>query len=317
MDKQHMCEYINGIIATESTCGMDIFACVTETGNRMLKKFKATAPLKTEIRNRILRVILDKYINEDVELESIDNIADNKNCLYWIDQSEEYQPFTFAENSDQITAEFSMSEQVQLKGFVFKFNLNDTYFLAYQKVSGVSFMRHANSVYAFFNRNTYDIMASDILRIKNVVDLIIINRTIIVKNLSVLQNEFGFERKIRSDAHQAVTLIETIGILADSSKLHSFIAKAKLTNAKKFMKIKNSPVVKMNKDTLAERIKAHKRYAGLFSFNEKNEIVIKSEKDVNKLLAMLNDDYLRSELTDSEYDSPSKKILPPTEEPEE
>lgn len=316
MNKQQMCEHINGIINADCTCGMDVFAYVSENGNRVLQKFKCTNDLKAEIRNRILRVIREKFMNEEVELDSIDNIADNKNCLYWIDQSEEYQPFTFVENTDQIVAEFSLTGSVQLKGFVFRFNLNDTYFLALQKTSGVSFMRHAKNVYAFFNRDTYDIMGADILRINSVVDVLLINRTIIAKNMSVLQDEFGFDSKVRSDATQAIASIEGIGILADSTKLHSFVSKSKLTNAKKFMKVKNSPVMRMDKNVLAEKIKAHKRYSGMFTFDDDNQIIIKSEKDVSKLLAMLNDDYLRSDLTDSEYDSPSKIMLPPADNEE-
>lgn len=317
MNKQQMCEHINGIINADSTYGMDVFACVTENGNRVLQKFKCTDSLKKEIRNRILRVIHEKFMAEAVELDSIDNIADNKNCLYWIEQSEEYQPFTFVENADQIAVEFSMSEQVQLKGFVFKFNLNDTCFLAFQKIYGVSFMSPSNSILTFWNKNIYEVLNSDILRISSAVDVIIINSTIIVKNMSVLQNDFGFERKVRSDAEQAITSIEAIGIIANSAKLHSFVSKAKLTNAKKFMKVKNSPVMRMAKNVLAEKIKAHKRYSGMFTFDADNQIVIKSEKDVGKLLSMLNDDYLRSDLTDSEYDSPSKKMLPPTDDKEE
>lgn len=313
MNKQQMRDFINGIINGDSTCGMEVFAYITKTGNRVLQKFKCTDALKTEIRNRILRVIREKFMAEEVDLDSIDNIADNRNCLYWIDQSEDYQPFTFMENTDQITAEFSMSEQVQLKGFVFRFNLNDTYFLAFQKIYGVSFMSPSNSILTFWNRNTYEIINSEILRISSAVDVIIINRTIIAKNMSVLQNDFGFEKKVRSDADQTIALIETIGILADSTKLHSFVSKEKLTNAKKFMKVKNSPVMRMNKDVLAQKIKAHKRYSSIFTFDANNQIIIKSEKDVGQLLSMLNDDYLRSDLTDSEYDSPSKKMLPPAE----
>lgn len=316
MNKQQMCEHINGIISTDSTCGMDVFACVTENGNWVLQKFKCTDGLKAEIRNRILRVIREKFVDEEVELDSIDNIADNKNCLYWIEQSEEYQPFIFVENTDQVTSEFSMSEQVQLKGFVFRFNLNDTCFVAFQKIYGVSFMSPSNNILTFWNKDTYEIMNSDILRISSAVDVIVINRTIIAKNMSVLQNDFGFERKVRSDAAQAIASIEGIGILADSTKLHSFVSKSKLTNAKKFMKVKNSPVMRMDKNVLAEKIKAHKRYSGMFTFDDDNQIIIKSEKDVSKLLAMLNDDYLRSDLTDSEYDSPSKKMLPPADNEE-
>ena len=134
----------------------------------------------------------------------------------------------------------------------------------------ISFMSPSNNILTFWNKDTYEIMNSDILRISSAVDVIVINRTIIAKNMSVLQNDFGFERKVRSDATQAIASIEGIGILADSTKLHSFVSKSKLTNAKKFMKVRNSPVMRMDKNVLAEKIKAHKRYSDMFTFDDDN-----------------------------------------------
>lgn len=97
------------------------------------------------------------------------------------------------------------------------------------------------------------------------------------------------------------------------SSLEKFVAfenKSKLTNAKKLLKAKNSPVLQMKKNDLLENLKKHSRYKTMFKFEE-DHIVISSQKEAAAFIKMLNDDIVRSELTGKEYDSSSKMLLGP------
>lgn len=98
-----------------------------------------------------------------------------------------------------------------------------------------------------------------------------------------------------------------------SHSLEKFVAfenKSKLTNAKKLLKAKNSPVLQMKKNDLLENLKKHSRYKTMFKFEE-DHIVISSQKEAAAFIKMLNDDIVRSELTGKEYDSSSKMLLGP------
>lgn len=97
------------------------------------------------------------------------------------------------------------------------------------------------------------------------------------------------------------------------NSLEKFVAfenKSKLTNAKKLLKAKNSPVLQMKKNDLLENLKKHSRYKTMFKFEE-DHIVISSQKEAAAFIKMLNDDIVRSELTGKEYDSSSKMLLAP------
>lgn len=101
--------------------------------------------------------------------------------------------------------------------------------------------------------------------------------------------------------------------LYDMPSLEKFVAfenKSKLTNAKKLLKAKNSPVLQMKKNDLLENLKKHSRYKTMFKFEE-DHIVISSQKEAAAFIKMLNDDIVRSELTGKEYDSSSKMLLGP------
>ena len=99
-------------------------------------------------------------------------------------------------------------------------------------------------------------------------------------------------------------------IRAIQKRYPSLENKSKLTNAKKLLKAKNSPVLQMKKNDLLENLKKHSRYKTMFKFEE-DHIVISSQKEAAAFIKMLNDDIVRSELTGKEYDSSSKMLLGP------
>ncbi len=135
----------------------------------------------------------------------------------------------------------------------------------------------------------------------------IVDNSIITHNINLLQNKFNFEAFIRNESQKTIDLIIGMNIVEDMSKIIEFEGKEKLTNAKKLMKIKDSPVLKMEKSVLIERLKTLSRYKGKLKI-ENDVIQVNTNKDVIELLKILNDDYLISELTEKSYESSSKVL---------
>lgn len=125
-----------------------------------------------------------------------------------------------------------------------------------------------------------------------------------------MQRFFGFEQYIRAGAQKTIEIIRNLDIVDSLEKFVAFENKSKLTNAKKLLKAKNSPVLQMKKNDLLENLKKHSRYKTMFKFEE-DHIVISSQKEAAAFIKMLNDDIVRSELTGKEYDSSSKMLLAP------
>ena len=118
------------------------------------------------------------------------------------------------------------------------------------------------------------------------------------------------EQYIRAGAQKTIEIIRDLDIVDSLEKFVAFENKSKLTNAKKLLKAKNSPVLQMKKNDLLENLKKHSRYKTMFKFEE-DHIVISSQKEAAAFIKMLNDDIVRSELTGKEYDSSSKMLLGP------
>ena len=116
------------------------------------------------------------------------------------------------------------------------------------------------------------------------------------------------EQMAISTAKMAIYAISTVLILGDIDVLKECQNGEKLTISKKLMKIKNSPVLEMDKDELIRKIPLIPRYRGIIHI-EDGKIRTSTKKDVDNLLKLLNDDIVKSELTDKEYDSTSKILL--------
>ena len=67
----------------------------------------------------------------------------------------------------------------------------------------------------------------------------------------------------------------------------------------------------MEREELAGKLKMHPRYRNSFQFSEDDHVILRSQKDAKEFLKMLNDDFVRSDLSGREYDSPSKQLLAP------
>lgn len=310
METDEMKDILKSIMFSKIKYGLTIFAYVKGNENYILKKFLINDELCSNIKNIINSVVEDKFLSDDCEVDIIDNISDDRKVLYEIVQNDGFCPFRIINNYKNINDIYSEKEQDSLVGLLFRINLNDQAIWFYQHIYPVRMIKRSKSLYAMLNGNTYVTLDRDILKIDSRFDFLIINESIITSNIKLLQTSFGFDKYIRNEAEKTISIISELDIVSDTEKIFAFSDKQKLTNAKKLLKAKNSPVLNMEKDELINGLKKHPRYKDKFQFKDK-KIVINSQKDVNELIKMLNDDIVRSELTNREYDSSTKYILEP------
>ena len=310
MTKEEIQASIQSIMFTDAPCGITMFACLrTESGCRA-KKIKATDKLLSRTKDKLSNRINSTYLADDAEYSSSDNIADNKNEFYEIISTESYSPFAFLKEADNCTEYYSENDREQLSGFFFRINLNDQFFWIYQHIYSVSRIDRSKNIIARLVKDVYEEIDSDIVQIDSRADIIIFPSSIITDKIDLMQRSFGFERYIRTEAKKTIEIIRNLDIVIGLEKIAALENKNKPTNAKKLLKAKNSPVLRMEKGDLMNKLRAHSRYKSMFKF-EGNQIVINSQKDAAAFIKMLNDDIVRSELTGQEYDSSIKMPLEP------
>ena len=291
--------------------GLSVFAWLEDDTQPRLKQFLIDENLRSQLIQMLDREVKDRFLADEVEVDSSENIADKRRVLYEFQQSETYAPFRIISQWDYVTEQYSESDQKKLRGLLFRINRNDDDIWVYQRVYNVSLVKRSKSLLAAVGKtNTYVLMDSDVLRIDSRIDVLVVGDSFFSSNIDLLQKSFGFDRYIRGEAAKTIQLIDELDIVSDTGKITAFGDKEALSNAKKLLRAKGSPVLKMKKKDLLTRIKQHPRYGVKFKI-QNDKIVITSQKEAGEFIKMLNDDILRSELTGREYDSLSKKILEP------
>lgn len=311
MNTETMKSRINSIMFSGARFGLKIFACIKEEEKILLKKFKTDDELRENVCEMLELVVGSKFVPDDIELDAADNIADKRKVLYEIVQDDQYSPFSFITEQESTEEVYTENDQGSLFGFMFRISKGDKFIWAYQHVYPVRIIKRSKSLYAMITEgDTYVTLDRDVMKIDSRIDLILIDNSIITANISLMQQSFGFEKYIRGEAEKTIAIIDKLGIVSDIKKFFAFEDKPSLTNAKKLLKAKGSPVLNMTGTALIDGLKNHKRYSTIFVFDE-DKIAITSQKDVGELIKMLNDDIVRSELTNQEYDSSAKHILEP------
>ncbi len=310
MTKEEIQASIKSIMFSGAVCGIEIYACLRNENGYHTKKIRATDKLLSSTKDKVARFINCTYLADDAEFDTSENIADNKKEFYEISLTENYRPFTFLDEAEKCTEFYSESDRNKLSGFLFKINLNDQYFWIYQHIYSVSRIDRSKNIIAWLNGDTYDEIDSDIVQIDSRADVIILTSSIVTAKIELMQRFFGFEQYIRAGAQKTIEIIRNLDIVDSLEKFVALENKSQLTNAKKLLKAKNSPVLQMKKNDLLENLKKHSRYKTMFKY-EDDHIVISSQKDAAAFIKMVNDDIVRSELTGQEYDSSSKMLLDP------
>ena len=310
MTKEEIQASIKSIMFSGAVCGIEIYASLRNENGYHTKKMRATDKLLSSTKDKVAGFINCTYLADDAEFDTSENIADNKKEFYEISLIENYRPFTFLDDAEKRTEYYSESDRNKLSGFLFRINLNDKYFWVYQHIYSVSRIDRSKNIIARLTGDTYDEIDSDIVQIDSRADIIIFSSSVVTAKMDLMQRFFGFEQYIRAGAQKTIEIIRDMDIVDSLEKFVAFENKSKLTNAKKLLKAKNSPVLQMKKNDLLENLKKHSRYKTMFKFEE-DHIVISSQKEAAAFIKMLNDDIVRSELTGKEYDSSSKMLLGP------
>ena len=301
---------VNSIISNGNLeCGLVAYVLMKQ-GNRLeLKKLLLDTDLTRSIKGKLKGVIDEQYLADEVKFDDISNIIDNKKNIYVLEQNNEYCPFEFLSDINQVNASFQENNYDNIMGFIFKINLNDNSLYIYQQAYSGTKLKN-NNVLHIVNKGSdcYGVFNKNLLRIDKRAEIIIVENKLYIKKFEVLQDKFGFQVYARKEADKVITQIRSLDIVTNIDKIVQRSMQPKLTTAKKLMKIKNSPVLRMEKEDLVDKLNTIPRYKSMVTI-ENGKIKTNSIGDVNNFLKILNDDILISELTKQEYDSQAKKKI--------
>lgn len=148
----------------------------------------------------------------------------------------------------------------------------------------------------------------EIIRLNDSIQLVRINKSIFVLDLKMLERNMGFSALIYKAAGETVAAIQTLDILDDIQVLKDALCEPAFSRKLSRVK-KSSPIFKLGitKEAIIEFTKTTPELAGKFKYShDGNKIRLDTQKSKEAFLKLMNDSFLRSELTKQYYEASAK-----------
>ncbi|WP_346891360.1 DUF4868 domain-containing protein [Clostridium sp. UBA3887] len=263
------------------------------------------------VQDSIEEAIKNKFIDENIEYDLAENIADNQKKFYIIKQDDSYEPFSMIKNSVAPINKFSMDERDNAAGIFLKFKRRNLSLWAYQHIYPTAIPNKRNTSFLSLQQGDSFIgMDKPMFPIAKKVDILVIGDEIITSNITLMERSFGFQGFIKRHANKTIENITELGLVTNVDKLTDYIERSKPKYAKKMMRIKNSKVLKMSSEDLLKRVQTLPRWNGKFEIEDEH-IVLNTYSHVESLIELLDETYTRSDVTGEEYKTDVKKWVGP------
>ncbi len=266
-----------------------------------------------------LRIIFQKVINnriidnDELTLRNISSTHETINSIFLYDLEEfpdklsiinQFQAF-----NDYPNFSFSDNDLESIKAIIITIGDENNYFSIYKHVYPVTIVRQ-NKMLGFIPRgNRFEKLNSNILQINDSIDFLFTSNALIVNNLKTLSSVYGYNEIVKNQAREKITLISELDLIENIEELTMFIENIKY--AKRILRIHpNSPVLRLARTSITNFIIKHPKLSRKIRLNDNRDKIL-LDTDVSKVLVIgiLNDDYLKSNLTNLYYESENKSEI--------
>lgn len=252
-------------------------------------------------------------VNDDLSVLSLSGADDRSNVLYQYDLEvvpEELSHLqSVLEESSFDSFSFNSGSVDGLKGIIVLIGNEERQIALYKVHYPVTLVKKAGTfnLARFKQTDRLRRIESDIVRIGSSFEFFRLDDKYYILNLKTLERSFGFYDAIMNVAREGLEMIDKTGLVSDISVLSKSMDD--ISFARKLVKSASaSPVAgKIDNEQIVAFSQSHPALRGKFKYTEDGTQFDLSTKVAQKMfLKLLNDDYLRSELTDFHYESVAK-----------
>lgn len=294
-----------------------VFYCVLRTNDGLaLKQFNMDKLTQEQLGAEFIKSIRNQISRENVTLSELSNADDRANAVYHYDldvfppQLGALEMLLATEIEDQF--DFSKDSLRDLEAILVLIGNQDNQLVIYkhhysvtllQKQSGFSLIRSPKS-------NRFERLDDDVLKINSKFEFLMIDGQCYVFDLITLERFYGFQEAIKNLAIQGIEHVTASNLIVDVTVLSARLSD--LTFCRKLARLNtNSPVLGIVPNhAVIDFVSNHPKLAGKFSLSEDGKkFSIKTKISQNLFLKLLNDDYLKSLLTQIDYESLAKDSM--------
>ena len=270
-----------------------------------------------EIKKLFSSNVVELIVSSEVKVRNLPTADEAPNAIYLYDY-EEYP------DALGILKDFDIREAIKLPKFNFETDSLSNLFgyiiyLGSMENGMVLFKKHypislikRDSFLLWKRKERFELLSGiDIIRLNGDFQILRVADQIFVLDIRLLEQSMGFSALIQKAADETVSAIESLGILDDIQVLKDTLETPSF--ARKLSKIKKaSPIFTLgiSKERIIEFTKETPELAGKFKYSEDgSQIRLDTKKSKDAFINLMNDDFLRSELTKQYYEALAKDSL--------
>lgn len=258
------------------------------------------------LNNRIIE-------NEELNVMRISQSDERRNILYEYDLEELPEQLStilqILRNHRQPIFNFNNDNIKNLKGYIILLGDSDHTLLLYKQHYAIYLIKRDNFLFHEMQERLVR-FNKDLIRLDDDFQFLSIDNTLFIKDLDKLERFFGFHEVIMREALITIDCIENSDILESTDVLRESIEN--ITFARKLTKLlDNSPVLgRIPSQAIVDFTKTYPALAGKFKYNEDgSRIRLDTRTSQELFIKLLNDNILKSELTNLYYDSLAKDMI--------
>lgn len=313
MTREQLIERLSYFADTNNVTGASLYFVLEENGESVIRFADIEEEIQNELKSQFLEFIRDKFIlNENLSYKNISEGDDRKNVVYKYDLEDVPENLNILDiilnNEEQPTFQFSNNSLTNLDGYLITIGNEQNKIALYKKHHSINLLKRDSRLFIIPDQQRFVRIGNDALALDKSFDFMMVDSSLIVLKLNILERFFGFDEVIRNQANSTIEQIEALGLIENIQDLADLIDEK--TFARKLMSIKNSPVLDVPVDRVIDFVKNHPILKKKIRLNE-DETKINLDTSISKkhILKLLNDDYLSSNLTELEYDTLAKDRL--------
>lgn len=255
--------------------------------------------------------------NDDLSICNLSDADDRANGLFYYDYDEYPDELSVFKSFDLTSAisgvpkfDFYDDEISSLYGYIVYLGSMTDGLLLFKKHYHISLIKRECFLLGLHkSKERFEkISSDDILRLNGDFQLICLGGEIYVTDVKVLERNFGFNALVFREASSTVNAIDELKLLEDIQVLKD--SADEVAYARRLSKVKKtSPIFANNipKEVIVEFTKNNPGLKGAFKYSEDGQTIrLDTKKSKDAFIKLLNDAFLRSELTKEYYEARAK-----------
>lgn len=274
---------------------------------------KDTSEILLEGFTNIVKTTFETY-DDSTKVLPLSSADERKNGLYQYDLDELPEEMKFMkevliEDSNIVTMNFNDDKLQQITAFIIVIGNSDNNIVLYKHQYPIGLLKRDKCMLTPIpHKNRLKKVEEDILRVDFNFQFCLFDNKFFVSDIDKMEKICSFHTLITNEAKKSIDLIKKFDILDNIEVLEEELDN--VTFARKLTRVyKDSKVLgKVLKKTIVEFTKNHSYFIKNPLKCVDDKFVLDTKKSRDTFIKLINDDFLKSELTNYEYESLAKNI---------